>query len=380
MKKFAKLSLVASVALASTTFANAQALEEAVKNVDISGTMAVRYNDYENGEKSIGKGDLSSSYYKVATDLKSKVNNDVTANIRIIAGEDTGVLAQNSQDTNAKTNLDVSVSEINFAYTGLNNTTIILGKQGINTPFTVSRDSIGVENTGSGLAAITSVGPVDFTAAYFNSTNLNNSNEFNSSLVLDGSEDIAFIGANYNIGSANIDASYIDVDNVFDAYTVGLTASYNVAEYAFNTFARYTALDLENSDNDNSLFKIGVSATRGIFGAAIAYGETDKEGGLVGFKSITDTGMDEHWRVTLSGEKDASVVYASVNAQVTPKLNVALKYSDMERGSNQTDLNEIYVQTTYNMSKNLMTYVRFGQLDDEDDKSTSGRLHVQYSF
>ena len=48
MKKIAKLSLVAAVAVAGFTTANAQPLEEAIKNVDVSGSVVYRYNDYDN--------------------------------------------------------------------------------------------------------------------------------------------------------------------------------------------------------------------------------------------------------------------------------------------------------------------------------------------
>jgi ACT domain-containing protein len=46
MKKIAKLSLVAAVAVAGLTTANAQPLEEAIKNVDVTGSVVYRYNDY----------------------------------------------------------------------------------------------------------------------------------------------------------------------------------------------------------------------------------------------------------------------------------------------------------------------------------------------
>ena len=46
MKKIAKISLVAAVAVAGLTTANAQPLEEAIKNVDVSGSVVYRYNDY----------------------------------------------------------------------------------------------------------------------------------------------------------------------------------------------------------------------------------------------------------------------------------------------------------------------------------------------
>ena len=45
MKKIVKMSLVAAVAVAGLTAANAKPLEEAIKNVDVSGTVVYRYED-----------------------------------------------------------------------------------------------------------------------------------------------------------------------------------------------------------------------------------------------------------------------------------------------------------------------------------------------
>lgn len=92
--------------------------------------------------------------------------------------------------------------------------------------------------------------------------------------------------------------------------------------------------------------------------------------------------MDDHWRVTLTGISDASVVYASVNAQVTDKVNLALKYSDLKAGtmSNDKDQDEIYAQAAYKMSKNFTTYVRAGVYDYNGVSSNMGRVHMQYNY
>ena len=76
--KFAKLSLVAAVAVAGFTTANAQPLEEAIKNVDVTGSVVYRYNDYNNDVK--GKESGQTNNYKVALGLASKVNDDVKFN------------------------------------------------------------------------------------------------------------------------------------------------------------------------------------------------------------------------------------------------------------------------------------------------------------
>lgn len=385
MKRLVKLSLATSVALASFSCANAQDLEQAIKNVDVSGTVAYRYNDYE--ENTGGLDDSSTSNnYKIAVNVKSQVNDDVTANTRFIIGKAGNKPYSLSTHDEGDKQMDVTLSEVNFTYTGIANTSITLGKQGLATPYTVHRDSTDNEQTGTGILAVTNVGPVTLAGAYFNQTNLQDSNE--TSLNINGDENIVFIGAMANFAGVNVDASYVDLQDTFDAYTIGLTANYNVGDVKLAPYARYSSLDLDNSSDDNKLWKLGMRANMGIFGAHLGYGETDEEGGTVGLDASSATGYDEHWNIALSGISDASIVFASVDAQVMPKLNVALKYTnlDTDSKSNSTDQEEIYTQLTYNMSKNLSTYVRFGQYEKKDDNngddidSTRGRLQVQYSF
>ena len=393
--KITKLSLATIIALGSISFANAQNLEDAIKNVEVSGTVAYRYNDYEestssaNANRSVGSD--SSNNYKAAINLGVKVNDDVKFNSRLIAGNQTnaGEKVLNTQ-TEGDENFDVFLSEANFDYTGVQNTVITLGKQGVTTPFTLSRDSIGNEATGTGLVATTHIGDVaSLTGGYFNQTNFDNNDGGLGTVAIDGSESFAYITGTVAYAGMTLDATYGELQDRFDAYTVGLTGAYTIDELKLAPYARYSSLDLDSSNNDNTLWKTGIQANLGIFGAYIAYGQTNEEGGTVGTDASSDSGMDDHWRVTLSGISDASAIYASVDTKVTDTVNVALKYSGIDVGSNSNDVdqNEIYAQVAYKMSKNLSTYARLGQLekdnfytDGSDLESTIGRLHVQYSF
>ena len=59
MRKISKISLVAAVAVAGFSTANAQPLEEAIKNVDVSGSVVYRYNNYDDSEN------LNQSFYLI---------------------------------------------------------------------------------------------------------------------------------------------------------------------------------------------------------------------------------------------------------------------------------------------------------------------------
>ena len=393
--KITKLSLATIIALGSISFANAQNLEDAIKNVEVSGTVAYRYNDYEestssaNANRSVGSD--SSNNYKAAINLGVKVNDDVKFNSRLIAGNQTnaGEKVLNTQ-TEGDENFDVFLSEANFDYTGVQNTVITLGKQGVTTPFTLSRDALGNEATGTGLVATTHMGDmVSLTGGYFNQTNFDNNDGGLGTVAIDGSESFAYITGTVAYAGMTLDATYGELQDRFDAYTVGLTGAYTIDELKLAPYARYSSLDLDSSNNDNTLWKTGIQANLGIFGAYIAYGQTNEEGGTVGTDASSDSGMDDHWRVTLSGISDASAIYATVDTQVTDTVNVSLNYSGIDAGSksNSEDQSEVYAQVAYKMSKNLSTYARLGQLekdnfytDGSDLESTIGRLHVQYSF
>ncbi|NVJ52154.1 MAG: porin [Campylobacteraceae bacterium] len=383
MKKFVKMSLVAALAVTGTV-ASAQPLAEAIKNVDVSGTVAYRYNDYE--ETTGGQDDsASSNNYKIAVNLKSKVNDDVTANTRFIIGAAGGDAVSLNNHDEGDANPSVTLSEVNFTYTGIANTAITVGKQGLATPFTLHRDAMGNEQVGTGILALTNVGPVTLAGAYFNQTNLDTDvNEMSNDLGLAGDENVIVAGAILNIAGITADVWYADLQDTFDAYTIGLAASYDISDVNLAPYARYTSLDLDNSSADNKLWKIGMRAQMGIFGAHLGYGQTDDEGGVTSLDYSAATGYDEHWRVTLSGQTDADVIYADVNAQVTDTVNLSLNYSDLDNDSTNTDETEIYGQVKYDMSKNFYTFVRIGQYEvdqtGDDIDSTIGRVHVQYSF
>ena len=399
--KITKLSLATIIALGSISFANAQNLEDAIKNVEVSGTVAYRYNDYEestssaNANRSVGSD--SSNNYKAAINLGVKVNDDVKFNSRLIAGNQTnaGEKVLNTQ-TEGDENFDVFLSEANFDYTGVQNTVITLGKQGVTTPFTLSRDALGNEATGTGLVATTHMGDmVSLTGGYFNQTNFDNNDSSSTTggdsqlINVDGSESFAYITGTVAYAGMTLDATYGELQDRFDAYSVGIKGDFTIDELILAPYARYSSLDLDSTDDKNTLWKTGIQANLGIFGAYIAYGQTNEEGGTVGTDASSDSGMDDHWRVTLSGISDASAIYATVDTQVTDTVNVSLNYSEIDVGSksNDIDQNEIYAQVAYKMSKNLSTYARLGQLekdnfytDGSDLESTIGRLHVQYSF
>ncbi|QKF80927.1 major outer membrane protein [Halarcobacter ebronensis] len=395
MKKFAKMSLVAAVAVAGfTSAASAKPLEEAIKNVDVSGSVVYRYNDYQDDYNGATTNKTSNNY-KIGLTAKAKVNDDVTAVTRFIIGNPTTNdlgLASLDTGTSGDASVDVELSNVYFSYTGLANTTINVGKQGLTTPWTVAVDSDSNEQTGTGILALTNVGPVTLAAAYFNQTNLNVSGDDTTTLgnlgtaagVNVGATDIWTVAIMGNIGPVALDAWYLDMDELFDTFTLGAKAKFDLDALKLGIEARYTSLDTDDFNADNELWKLALSAQYGIFDASIKYAGTDKEGGLVALDNDAETVFNT-WNVTPNGEKDADFWNVVLGVQALPSLHVSANYSHMEYEEN-AEQEELYAQFKYKMSKNFGGYIRYGQYTKDDNTGvevvdgTRGRLQVEYTF
>ena len=390
MTKFAKLSLVAAVAVAGVTSANAGSLEEAIKNVDISGTAVYRYDDRDSDSSNI-----TNNSYKVAVNLSSKVNDDLKFNTRTIIGIDDVLGNSNDMAPITAQGPDVNagfvLSQANFTYTGIANTTIIAGKQAVISPFAVQADAAGDESTGTGIVGLVNAGPVTLGGAYYNNTNL-----------VTGEQDIAGVAVLANVGPVALDAWYLAVletSNIgasgHDAISVGAKGKIEMVDL----YARYSQVAHDANFDTEKLWYVGAKAKFGIVGLGVAYGQTNDVNNVTGNMTgvnLTQNGDADSkssfqgWGLSLEARDDASLIKTNINVDVMSGLNVALNYNIRNNGAaNDTKDTELYGQLTYKMSKNFMTYLRVGSVDaglnpadggNGGVDATRGRLHVQYSF
>lgn len=425
MRKISKLSLVAAVAVAGFSTANAQPLEEAIKNVDVSGSVVYRYNDYNNDREvngvklNDGSRTDTNNNYKIGLNLSSKVNDYVKFNSRFLVASSTGDFAGplNTQ-TDSDINPDVTLSHANFAFTGIKNTTITAGKQGLTTPWTVALDSDGNEQTGTGILALSTVGPVTFAGAYFNQTNLDESGDLAGTLksVMAkpalgkniGSLDIATVGVIADLSPVTVDAWYLNMDQAFDTYTVGAKSDFKFDGGKFGVDARYVSLTLKESVaraagylngadviDSNSLAKIALTGNVGIVNAKVAYAKTDKDGGITSLDKDSETAL-LGWSLHTVGKADADYWQGVLGVNILDNLNLSANYGNLQYKANNrpnaadVEEEEVYAQLTYKMSKNLSTYVRYGTYSKdttpvggvkaEDNDDTRGRIQVEYTF
>lgn len=410
MKKIAKISLVAAVAVAGLTTANAQPLEEAIKNVDVSGSVVYRYNDYNDDKATTAsqKYDRSNNNYKVGLNLSSKVNEDVKFNSRFLVASGNGDFATDTgsgyvagntgidSSTQGDLNPGTTLSNANFAYTGIKNTTVTVGKQGLATPYTTAVMIDENEQTGTGALVLSTVGPVTLGGAYFNQTNLQNTKDTALSGAFDGTENISALAAIATFAPVTVDAWYLDVQDKFDTYTLGAKSDFKLGSVDLGADARWASLAPKASlaqvlgrDDANTIAKIALTAKTGIINGKVAYATTGKDGGITGLDSDAVTVL-KGWNLNTLGKVDADYWQAVAGVDILSNLNLSANYGNLQYISavgSTTDLEEeeVYGQLTYKMSKNLSTYVRYGTYTKESNSvksidATTGRLQVAYTF
>ncbi|MFB1032125.1 MAG: major outer membrane protein, partial [Aliarcobacter cryaerophilus] len=178
MRKISKISLVAAVAVAGFSTANAQPLEEAIKNVDVSGSVVYRYDNAGDNRLDAAGNKVGNTTdrnrYKVGLNLSSKVNDYVKFNSRfIVGGDDSGWATTGAKKNgnlgagNGDVNPGVTLSNAYFGFTAIPNTIVNVGKQGLTTPYTVAVDINGNEQNGTGILALSTFGPITAGAGYF---------------------------------------------------------------------------------------------------------------------------------------------------------------------------------------------------------------------
>ena len=413
MRKISKISLVAAVAVAGFSTANAQPLEEAIKNVDVSGSVVYRYDNSDNSLSTLNQSRTDQNRYKIGLNLSSKVNDYVKFNSRfIVGGADSGWATTGAKRDNgdADGNVDVTLSNAYFALTAIPNTVVNIGKQGLTTPYTVATDINGNEQTGTGILALSTFGPVTAGLGYFNNTNLNASSEINltqglgldafpngANGVINGGQDVYVATVQGDLDFVKLEAWYAGLQETFNTYTLAATSTLDLAENAkLGLEARYVNLKLDNElipgltsdERKNSMLRLAADGKVSIVNARLAYTQTGKNGGLTAVDQDAKN-ASLGWFITSNGVPDAKYWQAALGADILDNLNFTLNYgnlkTDLDNSPTEFKLQEVYGQLTYKMSKNLSTYLRYGTFEEKinGEKTVdqdAGRLQVAYTF
>jgi len=362
--KLAKLSLAAIMAVGALSTANATSLEDSIKGVDFSGYGYYRFHDASGAE--------AYSKIELRGQLAAPVTEDVQFVTRFTAGQSTATNATSDGATPA-------VDRLFLNYTGLANTTVTLGRQYAGTPLD-DTDAVGLKVVASPVAGLTLAG------AYF-TDNSKISNALTAVAVMYSND--MFNGRAWYVkqdaenSNANNDANYIFVEGGANVGPVAIKAQYASADRNLLV----AAIGGQIANQKASTIRIQAAAKMDAFGVKVGYVTNDKDAGDVTIDASAEGDNDliygGIYGLVQINQADESAYFGEVSGSFG-KVVAKAGYVSYDKAIYGTDTydDQYYGQVSYQVSKKLATYVRYGSASGTNgtDDKTLARFHAEYSF
>ncbi|EAI0432485.1 group 2 major outer membrane porin protein PorA [Campylobacter jejuni] len=228
--KLVKLSLVAALAAGAFSAANATPLEEAIKDVDVSGVLRYRYdssNPWSNANFGSGISGKQDHKYRAQVNFSGAISDNFKAFVQFDYNSQDGGYGTDSISNTSDT---LTVRQLYLTYTNEDvATSVIAGKQQLNTIWTDN----GVDGlVGTGIKVVNN--SIDgLTLAAFAMDSFNEASDTTVTITQDGSQKIT--GVQFNRGNPKGDG---DVSGALDwsknIYGAAAIGSYDITGGQFN--------------------------------------------------------------------------------------------------------------------------------------------------
>ncbi|EAI2285176.1 group 2 major outer membrane porin protein PorA [Campylobacter jejuni] len=228
--KLVKLSLVAALAAGAFSAANATPLEEAIKDVDVSGVLRYRYdssNPWSNANFGSGISGKQDHKYRAQVNFSGAISDNFKAFVQFDYNSQDGGYGTDSISNTSDT---LTVRQLYLTYTNEDvATSVIAGKQQLNTIWTDN----GVDGlVGTGIKVVNN--SIDgLTLAAFAMDSFNEASDTTVTITQDGNQKIT--GVQFNRGNPKGDG---DVSGALDwsknIYGAAAIGSYDITGGQFN--------------------------------------------------------------------------------------------------------------------------------------------------
>ncbi|MBE3610077.1 major outer membrane protein [Campylobacter californiensis] len=430
--KLAKISLATLVALgAFSSVASATPLEEAIKNVDVSGFARYRYENV-NTEETVGSKTSAGHKFKFITNFKAAIDDNFfgVVGLRYNKADGSGNAAAGVTDTTVVNNGgNLNIHQLYLGYT-YGNTTVTAGKQVIGTFFTDDAIGTGAKIVNKDIEGLT-LAAIAFDALE------NDAQESDGALLgFARGKQAAFKKLSFIAGTGALDPANTTGTNAeksYDAgnlYGVAAMGSYDPISFqlwyaSLTNVTDLLALELAgdfdvtndinvgfkgqfvNSDADSSIKKAAPDYNDGKFYA----GELSTElygvslaAGYIGYK-VDDRGItsfsfeDQGSLIDVAEQRNDYVLdYTLIGGKGNfwfAKLGYGIDKFDLGvdyiagtakyKGGKETDYQEVMPSIAYKYSKKLKfsTFYSWANIDEkgkDDYDSTKYRFEAKYSF
>ncbi|EGT8786540.1 group 2 major outer membrane porin protein PorA [Campylobacter jejuni] len=228
--KLVKLSLVAALAAGAFSAANATPLEEAIKDIDVSGVLRYRYessNPWSNANFGSGISGKQDHKYRAQVNFSGAISDNFKAFVQFDYNSQDGGYGTDSISNTSDT---LTVRQLYLTYTNEDVTTsVIAGKQQLNTIWTDN----GIDGlVGTGVKVVNN--SIDgLTLAAFAMDSFNEASDTTVTITQDSNQKIT--GVQFNRGNPKGDS---DVSGALDwsknIYGAAAIGSYDIAGGQFN--------------------------------------------------------------------------------------------------------------------------------------------------
>ena len=386
--KLAKLSLAAIVAAgAMTTFASATPLEEAIKGVDLKGSMRYRVdnNDFEkNGKESEDNHRFSGSFtftIPVAENVKSVLSLGYdTLNEKTEKGRDAR--------KNGTTEENFAVTQAYFQY-ATTDYVVNAGKMMLSTPWTYDNLFDGQRANGllgmyKGIEGWTFAG-----AAFFNTDNGKSTSP--NPRILGNKENLYAAAAIGSMGPVNAQIWAAKLDHVFK-HSVFVELSTKMAGFSLKGQVNQMKLEDEGvakfatKDDSGTFWAVEAGYAIDAFNFGAGYHKTDKDMGIYALAAdhkMIRAGKQIYTKNVNKADTETYFVTAGykVNDFAFGAGYVKAEQDKRATGTSDLDMDEWYVDAAYKYSKNFTVAGYYSALD-MDDKDGNNRIRIEavYSF
>jgi len=363
MKKFAKMSLVAAIAVAGlTSTATAGSLEEAIKGVNISGFVEYR------AEKVL----------KTKTDVTDEAHHDIDIRLQAVVPVNDQVNAVIRFDETADEDSDGGTLDSNAIAFDIDRAYFAYNNDGLTVNFGLQGAPLTDGGSGDGVTVSKAFGDVSLSAGYLFTTSATNA------------DDVWFLSASGTAGMVSYYATYAMVDDSDAADTFGSAADGEADTFHAGLSAKFemvnVAVDYSTLDADagqrQSQTKLSLSTTLGAVNLGVQYAVNGNDGGET-MVDGSDASASEIsiGALELTQEGDASAFLLSASVAVGEKGTAKIRYADLDGTAARGDLQVIRANYDYQMSSNFKAYLEYTINDrDGSTKASDYVVGAKYSF
>ena len=373
-----KLSLAAIIAASGVSFASATPLTEAIKNVDLSGMLRIRFYN-ENPKK-------ATSYNRWRTSSDFKFTVPVSEELKVVAkyGIEGSVYSNSSNLGPKASTVDPSINEnflfLNYSANGVN---AILGKIPVATSITGSGHG---EAHGAGLIASYKVNDMFTVAGAYVDAVKDVDQVPNKATGLD----LYALAGMFNIDMVKGNVWYYTStkNGIKNIFTISASVS-PIENLKVN--ADYAAGKLDYSGAKvHTYFNIAAKYSMDAFCAKIGYATTNKKGDLVVLDNDSPIAavIPTANNYAIANKLDTTAVYGKIGYMVDPKTSVyfAAQYQNAGKnsGNAKNDLNEYTIGAKYKYNKKLGFNVYYDIADwkkgADNLDNNEFRFEAKYTF